>query len=141
MEGHLISSVALSAILSSEKNNNGAEFTIKSHRTGKDFTYKIKRSKFNNTWYTHVYVEQDYLNFKRLGTYFNGNIFHKKEVVKSTSAIAIGFVLSKVENKEFDFLDQNIDLMHIGKCLCCGKPLTDANSIAIGLGPTCSSKM
>lgn len=71
MEGHLISSVALSAILSSEKNNNGAEFTIKSHRTGKDFTYKIKRSKFNNVWYTHVCVEQDYLNFKRLGTYFN----------------------------------------------------------------------
>ena len=141
MGTHLISSVALSATLRNEKQNNSAEFTIKSHRTGKDFTYQIKRSKFNKIWYTHVFVEVEYLNFQRIGTYFNGNIFHKKELVKSISAISIAFVLSKVENNEFDFLDKNMDLMHIGKCLCCGKPLTDANSIAIGLGPTCSSRM
>ena len=128
--------------MASESENKGAGiFTLKSIKTGKDFTYKIKRSKYNNTWYTHIYVEQDYLKFKRLGTYFKGNIYHKKEKISSISATAIAFVLDKVEHKEFDFLDKNMELMHAGNCLCCGRILTDANSISIGLGPTCSSRM
>jgi len=142
MNTHLISSISLGATMASESENKGAGiFIIKSIATGKDFTYKIKRSKFNNNWYTHIYVEQEYLKFKRLGTYFNGKIFNKKSIVESTSAKAIAFVLDKVEHKEFDFLDKNMELMHAGNCLCCGKTLTDANSIALGLGPICSTRI
>jgi len=139
-ENHLISSVSLFKTLKSEKKNNGAVFTIKSCKTGKDFTYKISRSEYKGKWYTHVYVEYNYLDFNRLGTYFNGSITNKKEIVNSPSAIAIAFVLDKVEHEQFDFLDKNIELMHSGHCLCCGKILTDANSIKLGLGPTCANK-
>lgn len=136
---HLISSYALGATLSSEKNNNGAEFTIKSKKTGKDYTYRISRSEFNGNWYTHIKVETEYLKFKRVGTYFNGKIFNKKSIVDTPSAIAIAFVLDKVERKDFSYLDNNIELMHTGKCLCCGKKLTDAISIERGLGPVCAN--
>lgn len=139
-EQHLISSITLSKVLKSEKNNNGAVFTVKSCKTGKDYTYKISRSVYNGKWYTHINVETEYLKFKRLGTYFNGTITNKKSVVDSPSAVAIAFVLDKVEKEQFTFLDNNIELMHSGHCLCCGKTLTDANSIEIGLGPTCRNK-
>lgn len=139
-EQHLISSVALFKTLKSKKNNNGAVFTIKSCATGKEFTYKISRSEFKGNWYTHVYVDYNYLDFNRLGTYFNGKITNKSILVDSPSAIAIAYVLDKVEKEEFNFLDKNIELMHVGKCLCCGKPLTDSHSIEIGLGPICASK-
>ena len=139
MTKHLIPSSSLAPVLSSEKNNSGAEFTVVSNKTGKDYTYKIVRSEFNNQWYTHVKVETGYLQFKRLGTYFNGKIFNKKEVVETPSAVAISFILNKVEKGEFNYLDTNVSVMHIGNCLCCGRPLTDAISIERGLGPICAN--
>jgi hypothetical protein len=72
-----------------------------------------------------------------LGTYYNGAIRHKGELVNTPSAIAIAYVLAKVELMVFNALDNQIDIMHTGNCLVCGKTLTDANSIEIGLGPIC----
>ena len=134
---HIISSSALYEVISREKNNKGADFTIKSLKTGKDYTYSISRSLYNGNWYTHIKVETEYLKFVRLGTYFNGAIRHKGSVVDSPSAVAIGYILAKVEAKAFDFLDSAVEVMHTGSCLVCGKTLTDADSIAFGLGPIC----
>jgi hypothetical protein len=134
---HLISSSALVSVLGAEKNNNGADFTIKSLKTGKDYTYAISRSEFKGKWYTHVKVEKGYLEFARLGSYFNGKIYQKGQVVDSPSAVAIGFVLKKVEEGKIEFLDANVEVMHKGCCLRCGRALTDAQSIERGLGPVC----
>jgi hypothetical protein len=134
-----INSQSLTAILTAEKNNKGASFTVKSKRTGKDYTYKIKRSEYNGVWYTHIYVETNYLKFTHLGVYFNGIITKNKRVVDSPSAIAIAFVLHKASSKQFDYLNDNVDIMHLGSCIKCGKTLTDAQSIESGLGPICSN--
>ena len=137
---HIISSSALYEVISREKNNKGADFTIRSKKTGKDYTYKIARSEYNGKFYTHVKVEVEYLRFVRLGTYFNGAIRHKGNLVDSPSAIAIAYVLAKVEAKQFDFLDSVTEVMHTGRCLVCSKTLTDAESIEFGLGPVCRAK-
>jgi hypothetical protein len=134
---HIISSSALYEVINREKNNKGADFTIRSKKTGKDYTYKIARSEYNGKFYTHIKVEVEYLKFVRLGTYFNGAIRHKGNLVDSPSAVAIAYVLSKVEAKAFDFLDSVTEVMHTGNCLVCGKTLTDADSISRGLGPIC----
>ena len=139
MNRHLIPSSSLAPVLNSEKNNSGAEFTVVSNKTGKDYTYKIVRSEFNDKWFTHVKVETGHMQFKRLGTYFKGKIFNKKELVETPSAVAISYILNKVEKGDFTFLDNNVKVMHVGKCLCCGRPLTDAHSIEIGLGPVCAN--
>ena len=136
---HKINSQSLTAILTSEKNNKGAAFTVKSKRTGKDYTYKIKRSEYNGVWYTHIYVETTYLKFTHLGVYFNGIITKNKKVVDSPSAIAIAFVLHKTSREQFEYLNDNVDIMHLGSCIKCGKTLTDAQSIENGLGPICSN--
>jgi len=136
---HVISASALKSVIKAEKNNSGADFTLKSLKTGKDFTFAISRSFFNNTWYTHVSVETGYLSFTRLGSYFNGKIFNKGKVVDTPSATAISFVLQKVEEDKIEFLDTNMQVMHKGCCLRCGRALTDAQSIERGLGPVCVS--
>lgn len=137
---HVISSENLFEVINRQKNNNGADFTIRSKRTGKDYTYSISRSEFKGNWYTHVKVEAEYLKFVRLGTYFNGSIRYKGNIVNSPSAIAIAYVLAKVEAKSFDLLDTMVEIMHTGRCLVCGKTLTDADSIAFGLGPICRTR-
>ena len=127
----------LHIVLFAEKNNNGAAFTIRSKVTGKDFTYKINRSEWNGRWYTHIKVEKEYMNFVYLGSYFNGAIFRKRQPVKTPSAVAIAWVLRMVENQKFDKLNDGVELMHLGNCLRCGRALTDAESIKVGLGPVC----
>ena len=47
--------------------------------------------------------------------------------------------LRKIEQGKFDLLNDNIEFFHLGKCLRCGKTLTDQESINIGLGPVCRS--
>jgi hypothetical protein len=128
---------ALLPVISANKNNNGAEFTVVSKATGKDFTFKINRSEFNGKFYTHVKVEQEYMNFRYLGTYFMGAIRRKREVIKTPAAVAIAWVLDKVEKGKISLLEESIELMHLGCCLRCGRALTDQESIRIGLGPVC----
>jgi len=135
----LISTKVLKNVICRERKNKGATFTVKSVKSGTDYTYKLVRKEYRGKWYTHVLVQTHYLKFVYLGSYFNGKLFHKKSVVSSKTAIAIGYILNNVELGRFDFLDSKMELMHTGNCLCCGKPLTDPNSIKIGLGPVCNS--
>ena len=137
-QANIISSEALYNVITREKNNKGATFTIKSKLTGKDFTYKIARSEFKGRWYTQVYVETGYMQFTHLGSYFKGKIYKRGGEITSPSAIGISFVLFKVENRHFEWLDKQCEIMHLGSCLCCGKTLTDAQSIERGLGPVCA---
>lgn len=128
---------SLATTLKADKNNNGAEFTIVSKVTGKDYTYKISRSEWKGKFYTHIRVEQGYLNFNYLGSYFNGKMFKKRILVNTPSAIAISWVLDKVEKGMFDLLNKSVELKHLGCCVRCGRTLTDNNSIEAGLGPVC----
>jgi len=135
---HLISSEVLGKVLIREKKTNGI-FTVKSNKTGKEYTYKISRSEFNGKWYTHIKVESMYMNFKYLGSYFNGKLKKKGEYVTSPSANGIAYILKKVEEGKTTLLDTQLELMHMGNCVACGSPLTDSESIQIGLGPICNA--
>lgn len=133
-----ISSKALKTLLEREKKSNGAIFTIKSIASGKEFTYKIQRKLFGEKWFTFVRVETQYMNFKYLGSYFNGKLYNKKNVVITPSANAIAFILGSVEKNRIEWLDSKMEIYHTGNCLCCGRTLTDSESIKRGVGPVCA---
>jgi len=137
MTQNQISSENLLKVISREKKNNGSNFTLKSTKSGAEFTYQIQRKKWNDSWYTHVSVETQYLSFKYLGSYFKGKLYRKGGVVVTPSATAIAFVLNKVETGLTDWLDSKMELYHTGSCLVCGRELTDSNSIKNGIGPVC----
>jgi hypothetical protein len=116
-----------------------ATFTVKSLVTNKDYTFKIKRNIFNGKTYTHVYVEQNYLEFKHLGFYYNGAIIKNRSIVNTPSANAIRWLLNSVHNNNPKL--NMAEIYHLGKCLKCGRTLTDANSIELGLGSHCANKI
>jgi hypothetical protein len=128
---------SLAMVINSEKKNSGGNFTLRSKKTGKDFTYRISRNEFNGRWYTQVYIERQYLDFLHLGCYSNGAIKKKGVLVNTDTANGIAWLLRQVEKGDFDNLEKQADLFHTGSCLRCGKELTDAGSIEIGLGPVC----
>lgn len=115
-------------------------FTVKSKLTSNDYTFKINKNKFNNKFYIHCYVEIKYLDFLYLGCYFNGKIIKNKNLNNSNAAISIAYILNKVERNDFEYLNQSIEIMHCGKCLCCGRKLTDYLSIQRGFGDSCYNK-
>ena len=135
----LIKPESLIQVITSEKRNKGGNFTLRGRKTNKDFTYKISRSEFNGTWFTHVYVETQYLSFKHLGYYRNGNIFKGGSVVESDTAKGISWLLRQIEKGNTTKLNEQAELFHTGNCLKCGRELTDAHSIETGLGPVCNS--
>ena len=133
---HQIPSTSIEILLKSSKEAKGV-FTVVSSATGKDYTYKIKRTEFKGRLYTHVGVEMGYMNFKRIGTYMNGVVKNKKKSVSTESANAIAWIFRMVEQKRFTYLDEMVKIFHIGKCVKCNRVLTDAESIRLGIGPVC----
>lgn len=135
-----VPSSTLATLISTEVTTKGGRFTVQSKRTGKDYTFKVKRSSWNNNMFTHVYVETEYLNFKHLGFYSQGKVIKNRAEVNTPSSTAISYILNLVENQRFETLDSQVDIFHTGKCLVCGKTLTDAESIKLGLGPVCRTR-
>ena len=95
-----ISSTALELVLLAPKNNRGASFTVRSKESGKDYTYMIQRAEFKGNWYTHIFVEKTYLHFDYIGNYFNGNIWLKKQQVKTPRISIVLLLKTKVVLKE-----------------------------------------
>lgn len=125
------------AFLFRKKNNNGGIIVIRSKKTNRDFTFKVNRSQFGVNWYTHVKVEVAYDSFERLGSYFKGAIWAKRQIVKGDAAAAISWLLKNVEDGKYEKVDRLVDIMNEGSCVVCGKKLTDATSIEMGVGPVC----
>ena len=139
MTKHEISASTILELLQTETTGKGGMFTVKSIKTDKEYTYKINRSFFKNKWYSHIYVETNYMEFLHLGIYSKKQIIKKKQVNDSPSAIAIAYILSCLESGFIDYINARTKFYHLGKCVKCGHTLTDSQSIELGLGPYCRS--
>ena len=122
------------------KKLNGAPFTIRSKKTGKDMTFVVAQKPFRGHNYLHVSVETQYLEFNYVGYFRDGKILRKGGVeVDTPSAKVMAWVFRQIFAGGIAALEENVEIFHMGKCAKCGKALTDATSIEIGLGPICRS--
>jgi hypothetical protein len=138
MSKYSISAENLKHFINNEgKKLNGAPFTIRSKKSGKDYTFKVSQVPFKDNNYIHIKVETEYLNFKYMGWYRDGKIINKKLEVDTPASQAVSWFLRQMFSNNFDNLNQSLDIFHLGKCLKCGKTLTDSNSIEVGFGPVC----
>lgn len=125
------------------KNLNGGIFTIRSKKTDKDYTFKISHKPWNGINYLHIKVETQYMNFRYMGYYREGQILRKDkqtkrtEVVDTPAAVAVSWFIRMIKMGNINVLRNSVDVFHIGKCLKCSKPLTDSTSIEYGIGPIC----
>jgi hypothetical protein len=140
--GHIMPVEALKNLFVLNGASKGGSFTVRSLKTGKDYTYKISTKEFKGREYTHIFVEVNYLDFKYLGFFSEseGKLIHKKVQVESPSAVAIAYILNHVKKGNFTLLQSQIEVFHLGACLRCNRPLTDAVSIETGFGPVCRKK-
>jgi hypothetical protein len=141
MELHTINAETILEVIKANTTSKGGLFTIKSKKTQKDYTYKINRVEYKGKWYSHIFVETGYMLFLYLGFYSNGVIINKGKENNLPSAKAISYVLNCIDNNKLEYINTNVEFYHLGKCIKCGKTLTDSNSIKAGLGPYCRSQI
>lgn len=131
--------VLLDYILSPEEATGGI-ITIRSRKTGKDYSYKINKTLFLNKMYFWVYVEVGRLEFRKLGRYTNERIMTGQHIVYTPPAEGIAWILDKLLSGEIDKVREQTEFFHTGLCIACNRTLTDAVSIEIGMGSICRQK-
>lgn len=122
-----------------------AYMTFKSLKTDKQFTFKIvKQEKAPNKFYCYVLTGPNNMNdYTYFGTIYAGMIpqFYfsdKSDLNKATLSVrSFEYVF---ENLKKGVHIKDLEIWHMGLCAKCGRPLTDAESIRIGLGPICRTK-
>lgn len=114
-----------------------AMFTLKSRKTGRDFTYKLTKG----THYVFVSVESGgYMKWQNVGRFKPYQLPKVDLPSVATSFKSLLWFLHALNDRRTDLLDQ-IEFKHLGKCGRCGRPLTDSESIDRGIGPDCWEKM
>jgi len=122
------------------------KFRMKSLKSGKEFIYKISPMSKNNPRY------DEYTYYVSLvlpgGSEFMGvmkseenKYIHSKKSYRqydSPEVKGINWLLHQFEiENEFP---SDMEFYHMGVCSCCGKGLTDPQSIELGIGPICFSR-
>lgn len=113
--------------------------TFKSNKTGKHYTYKIEKPK-NKPHFVKVLVganNQD--DYEFIGTIFDESSFRPGRNTNSEAKHIQGFawVWKRLLMNE---LSELVQVLHEGRCGCCGRLLTTPESIQSGYGPTCAKK-
>lgn len=115
-----------------------AIFTIKSIKTGKHLTFKVKKHQEKDIWFVSVLSGPDNeSNYSYMGTIF-GNDFR----LTRNSKIGKDTVSFKAFNWMWNILKKNetpkdMEFYHEGFCGRCGRKLTVPESIESGFGPEC----
>ncbi len=127
-----------------------ATFTVQSGKTGKHLTFKIRKPEASAT-----YPNPAYLVSAMTGTDNESHFTYLGKLCPMTGSISLTpkskfpnndervivarWALDKVWNDKPVIGGSSIQ--HEGKCGCCGRKLTNPESLASGIGPECSKKL
>jgi hypothetical protein len=119
-----------------------ARFTFRSAKTGARYTYRVTQPDEDTPHFVKVLTgsdnESDYT--------FLGTIFAEVEYrhgrkshigVDAPSAKAFAWAWERIAKGE---IPEALEVFHEGRCGMCSRPLTDPESIQLGLGPICRAK-
>lgn len=108
--------------------------TFKSLRTGKHYTYRIRKKKKENIWFVSVlyFPEADGYNYIGCITSDGKFVHTKRSQVNpdSESFVAFKWVWENIQSDK-------VEVWHEGRCGRCGRTLTKPESIKRGFGPLC----
>lgn len=120
-----------------------ALFTIKSTTTGKHITFKVARGydKASNLFFVRVFTGSGFryvgfVNEREPNKLVKGN--HGMEEHTDSFRVA-DWVFRHLGGKEKNL--KGAEFWHHGICGCCGRPLTDPESIKLGIGPVCRGNL
>ena len=124
-----------------------ALFTLKSLRTEKHYTFKVKRKEVfiagawtpmsPPTWTVQVLCGRDNSkDYRHAGTLRDGHFAYNAS--NGTAAVkGFAWCWKHLDDK----LGERFEFNHAGRCGRCGRLLTTPESVAAGIGPECQDRM
>jgi hypothetical protein len=115
-----------------------AHFTLESRVTGQHYTFEISRREFGDKafWFVSVMTNGDQYTYigKLLGK-STIQFTAKSRLTQDAPAVKalVWFLRALAAGKILD----SVIVYHSGRCGCCGRELTDPESIRLGIGPVC----
>ena len=117
--------------------SGNAKFSVHNQRTGNSLAFRVWAKTFNNvtvSWY--VYDQND----EYIG-YIRGDIFIAAGDSQTKLPVAIkAFNIIWLQIINQSMLDSTT-IYNTGQCGRCGRPLSDPDSIRVGIGPECRNKL
>lgn len=114
--------------------------TIKSVKTGKHFTYKVKKHREKELRFVSVLYDGDD-NYNYIGCIFEAGAFKHTKGSKclptAESFRAFNWTWANVRKLT---IPDYLEIWHEGRCGRCGRKLTEPESIRLGIGPICREK-
>lgn len=115
-----------------------AVVTFRNSETGNRFTFKVSAHESGSPWFVRILRGSEGDDF--LGTIFDdGGFRHGRNSPISRdapSARTFAWLWAHI-----DRLPETIEVWHEGRCLRCGRALTDPESIRAGYGPICLGRL
>jgi hypothetical protein len=114
-----------------------AVFTILNEKTGRRFTYRVKKHKKSPIYFVSVLSGPDNTsNYSYIGTIFNEEDFrltrNSKAGPEAPSVIAFTWFMRHIRR-----LPPALKVYHENRCARCGRALTTPESVQRGFGPEC----
>lgn len=110
---------------------------------GERFTYRVQKLSSDKPHFVSVLIGPDNSrNYRFIGTIFDGETFriNKKPGAFSADTVSVALFEMVFTGLVKNEIPQGVEIWHAGRCRCCGKLLTDPDSIAAGIGPLCAAK-
>lgn len=121
------------------------KITIKNTKTGTHFTYHIREQENARNCTSLFYVslltgpeQWSYFGFIRDANYVHGK---KDKTDIGETAESVRYFKSTLSLLALGTLPDHIEVWHEGRCVRCGRTLTDTSSIERGIGPMCLSML
>ena len=118
-----------------------ATFTVRSGKTGRHFTFRVRQPDEASPHFVSVLTGSDNNDsFTYLGTIFTGGEYRhgRRSSIGADAPSAIAF--SWIWNHR-RAVPSCVSVHHEGKCCRCGRKLTTPESTERGIGPECASKV
>jgi hypothetical protein len=119
-----------------------AHFTLESKATGQHYTFEISKKVFGDNvyWFVALLTNSDqYTYIGKLISKATIQFTKKSRLTKDAPAVkALCWFLRALSA---GVIPNSVVVYHSGKCGCCGRELTDPESIRCGIGPVCREKV
>jgi len=118
-----------------------AHFTLESKVTGQHYTFEISKREFGDNiyWFAAVMSNGDqYTYIGKLISRATIQFTKKSRLTSEAPAVkALSWFLRALAAGK---IPDSVIVYHSGKCGCCGRELTDPESVRCGVGPVCREK-
>lgn len=120
-----------------------AKFTVKSGKSDKHWTFKIRKAKDSDVYFVSLLTGSDnersytYIGLADRNRYLRLTT-NSRFTEQSIPVVVFRWALNTIKNRKS--IPKGYKILHEGKCCRCGRTLTDPESIRLGIGSECIKK-